>query len=91
VTAVPSSAALRTLRRLPPGKPGRAAFVAFGDPYFNEEQQAEAEGGNAKIQVADASGNVTRGVPLLRRSSPKLDGVDSAELALLRCRILPTI
>ena len=41
------------------------------------------------VQVADASAtaqaaaNTTRGVPLKRRNSPKLDGVDSAELALL--------
>jgi CHAT domain-containing protein len=83
VTTVPSAAALRTLRQLPPGKPGRSELVAFGDPYFNRDQQAEAEGGDAKVQVADAGGNVTRGVPLKRRSSPKLDGVDSAELALL--------
>jgi len=83
VTAVPSAAALRTLRRLPPGKPGRGEFVAFGDPYFSEEQQAEAERGEARIEVADAGGNLTRGLPLRRRSSPKLDGVDNAELALL--------
>jgi CHAT domain-containing protein/tetratricopeptide (TPR) repeat protein len=83
VTTVPSAAALRTLRQLPPGKPGRSELVAFGDPYFNRDQQAEAEGGDAKVQVADAGSNVTRGVPLKRRNSPKLDGVDSAELALL--------
>ena len=34
------------------------------------------------VQVADAS-NVMRGVPLKRRSSPKLDGVDSVQLAQL--------
>ncbi|WP_271576460.1 CHAT domain-containing protein [Bradyrhizobium sp. CCBAU 11361] len=82
VSTVPSAAALRTLRQLPPGKPGRGDLVAFGDPYFNRDQQAEAEGG-AKIEVADAGGNVTRGMPLKRRNSPKLDGVDSAELGLL--------
>jgi CHAT domain-containing protein len=83
VSTVPSAAALRTLRQLPPGKPGRGELVAFGDPYFNTDQQAEAEGAEAKIQVADVGGNVTRGVPLKRRNSPKLDGVDSAELGLL--------
>jgi CHAT domain-containing protein len=83
VSTVPSAAALRTLRQLPPGKPGRGDLVAFGDPYFNKEQQAEAEGGGEKVQVADASGNTTRGGPLKRRNSPKLDGVDSAELGLL--------
>lgn len=83
VSTVPSAAALRTLRQLPPGKPGRGDLVAFGDPYFNSEQHAEAEGGGQKIQVADAGGNITRGGPLKRRNSPKLEGVDSAELGLL--------
>jgi len=83
VSTVPSAAALRTLRQLPPGKPGRGDLVAFGDPYFNKDQQAEAESADGKVQVADVGGNVTRGVPLKRRSSPKLEGVDSAELGLL--------
>ncbi|MCK1738180.1 CHAT domain-containing protein [Bradyrhizobium sp. 138] len=83
VSTVPSAAALRTLRQLPPGKSGRGDLIAFGDPYFNSDQQTEAEGGGQKIQVADASGNITRGGPLKRRNSPKLDGVDSAELGLL--------
>jgi CHAT domain-containing protein/tetratricopeptide (TPR) repeat protein len=83
VSTVPSAAALRTLRQLPPGKPGRGDLVAFGDPYFNKDQQAEAESADAKVQVADVGGNVTRGMPLKRRNSPKLDGVDSAELGLL--------
>lgn len=82
VTTVPSAAALRTLRQLPPAKPGRGDLVAFGDPYFSKEQEAEAEKGNGVTQVADA-GNVTRGVPLKRRSSPKLDGVDNAEIGML--------
>jgi CHAT domain-containing protein len=83
VSTVPSAAALRTLRQLPPGKPGRSDLVAFGDPYFNRDQQAEAESADGKVQVADVGGNVTRGMPLKRRSSPKLDGIDSAELGLL--------
>lgn len=87
VTTVPSAAALRTLRQLPPGKPGRGELVAFGDPYFNQDQQTEAQNEQvkvqeAKVQVADAS-NVMRGMPLKRRNSPKLEGVDSAELGLL--------
>ena len=84
VTTVPSAAALRTLRNLPAGKPNRGELIAFGDPYFSREQQADAEKADAPLQVADAGGgNVTRGMPLKRRSSPKLEGVDSAELAML--------
>ena len=82
VTMVPSAAALRTLRQLPPGKPDRGELIAFGDPYFSKEQEAEADNAD-KVRVADASGNTTRGVPLKRRNSPKLEGVDSAELAML--------
>jgi CHAT domain-containing protein/tetratricopeptide (TPR) repeat protein len=83
VTTVPSAAALRTLRQLPPGKANRGELIAFGDPYFSVEQQAEADAAGAKIKAADAGGNTTRGVPLRRRSAPKLEGVDSAELAML--------
>lgn len=83
VTTVPSAAALRTLRQLPPGKPDRGELVAFGDPLFSTEQQAEAEADAAKVRVAELSNNTMRGVPLKRRSSPKLEGVDSAEIAQL--------
>jgi CHAT domain-containing protein len=81
VTTVPSAAALRTLRQLPAGKPNRGELIAFGDPYFSQEQEADAA--REKVQVADSSGNVTRGVPLKRRNAVKLDGVDSADLAML--------
>ena len=83
VAMVPSSAALRTLRQLPQGKPGRGELIAFGDPLFSVEQAAEAEQASTPIKVADAGTVTTRGVPLKRRSSPKLEGVDSAELAML--------
>jgi CHAT domain-containing protein len=82
VSMVPSAAALRTLRQLPPGKPTRSPLVAFGDPFFSEEQAQEASSLEGVQLAADAS-NVTRGIPLKRRNSPKLEGVDSAELALL--------
>jgi CHAT domain-containing protein len=79
VTMVPSAAALRTLRALPPGKPTREKLVAFGDPLFSKAQAAEAA---RPVQVADASATM-RGMPLKRRSAPQLEGVDSAELAML--------
>ena len=85
VTMVPSSAALRTLRGLPTAKPERRELIAFGDPYFSKEQHEEAM---KPVQVANAyatpqASSTTRGGPLKRRNSPKLEGVDSAELALL--------
>ena len=82
VTLVPSASALQTLRKLPPGKASRQDLVAFGDPYFSKEQADDAAKTDKLIQVADAS-NVTRGVPLKRRNSPQLDGVDSAQLGQL--------
>jgi len=82
VTMVPSSASLRTLRQLPPGKGGRNELVAFGDPLFSPEQAVEAAKARPG-EAADADATTTRGMPLSRRSSPKLGGVDSAELALL--------
>lgn len=83
VATLPSAGALRTLRQLPPGKANRGELIAFGDPYFSIEQQVEAEAAGAKIKVTDAGSTTTRGVPLMRRSAPKLEGVDSAELAML--------
>jgi CHAT domain-containing protein len=83
VTTVPSAAALRTLRQLPAGKAGRGELVAFGDPFFNKDQEAEAASIEGKVQAADAADNVTRGMPLRRRSSPNLEGVNNAELGLL--------
>jgi CHAT domain-containing protein len=87
VTVVPSAAALRTLRQLPPGPATRDPFIGFGDPYFSAEQAANAEAEqNAKpivVASADTAAIATRGLPLQRRSSPHIDGVSSAELAQL--------
>jgi CHAT domain-containing protein len=83
VSSVPSSAALRTLRQLPPGRPGRSELIGFGDPLFSPEQAEQAASEQAPIRVADTGTVTTRGMPLKRRSSPKLEGVDSAELAML--------
>jgi CHAT domain-containing protein len=82
VTQLPSVASLATLRALPPPKPDRKMFAAFGDPWFSPQQAAEGS-----QQVAQAGlqtrGIKTRGVPLVRRSAPKTEGIDSADLAAL--------
>ena len=84
VTMLPSVASLKTLRGLPPGKARRKAFAGFGDPWFNEEQAAEAQKPQAKEVAALASrGLKTRGLPVRLRAAPKTQGVDSAELAIL--------
>ncbi len=82
VTLVPSLSALLTLRKLPAGPASRQQMIGFGDPLFSKEQADEAAKDDAPVQVADAS-NVTRGMPLKRRNAPKVDGVDSLQLAQL--------
>jgi CHAT domain-containing protein len=79
VSVVPSAAALRTLRQMPPASNQREAMIGFGDPIFSKAQEKEEQKKAALTQVAMN----TRGLPLKRRSSPKLEGVDSAELAQL--------
>jgi CHAT domain-containing protein len=81
VSTVPSAAALRTLRQVPPGSDKRNLLIGFGDPVFSKEQmETEVHRSPAPTQVAATT---MRGMPLKRRSSPKLDGVDNAELAQL--------
>jgi CHAT domain-containing protein len=87
VTTVPSISAVLTLRKLPVGTSSRQPLIGFGDPLFSKEQADEAAKDAAAyddkpIQLAGAT-NLTRGMPLKRRSSPKLDGVDRMELAQL--------
>ena len=80
VSMVPSAAALRTLRQIPPGSNNRVAMIGFGDPIFSKAQEQEEE--KAK-QTKVAMATTTRGMPLKTRSAPKLKGVNSADLALL--------
>ena len=82
VTMVPSSAALLTLRTLPPGRTSRQDLIAFGDPYFSKEQADDATQLEKPVRLADASA-ATRGVPLKRRNSPQLGTIDNAELSML--------
>jgi CHAT domain-containing protein/tetratricopeptide (TPR) repeat protein len=90
VTVIPSASALVALRRLPAGSTERDKLVGFGDPYFNPEQAAEAEGSQpgdfTPVAVAanePAADAITRGVALRRRSSPHTEEVDKAQLAML--------
>ena len=82
VSQVPSAAALRTLRQLPPGSTRREPLVGFGDPLFSAQQAAEEQ----RIAEAIAAAQVSAagsGIPLRRRAIPQTRRVDSADLALL--------
>jgi CHAT domain-containing protein len=90
VTTVPSAAAFLTLRRLPPGPAQRDKLIGFGDPYFNNDQAAEAEAQQhaAPAALALAETDVrpdatTRSVPIRLRASPHTEDVDTARLAML--------
>ena len=79
-----------TLRRLPSGSPNRDKLIGFGDPYFNEQEAAEAESERpasaeqlASASTGDTGAAVTRGAPLKLRASPHTEDVDKAELAML--------
>ena len=75
---VPSVAAFKTLRLLPPGSAEREKLIAFGDPVFDPET-AQKPDSEETIQLAA----LTRGIPLRRRAAPQTQGVDSADLAQL--------
>lgn len=79
VTLIPSAAALRTLRQLPPGSDKRERMIGFGDPIFSKEQ-ATTTAQTASAQVSEIT---TRGMPLIRRAAPQTEGVNSAQLSML--------
>jgi CHAT domain-containing protein len=92
VTVIPSASALVTLRRLPPGSPQRQKLIGFGDPYFSEQEAAEAQNeqsaapppaASAALGDDSGAGMTTRGNLLKLRASPHTEEVDKAELAML--------
>ena len=83
VTIVPSAAALRTLRQLPPGSDKRERMIGFGDPIFSKEQAAAAAQADTATQLAQNNQTTMRSMPLVRRAAPQTQGVDSAQLRLL--------
>jgi CHAT domain-containing protein len=83
VTMVPSAAALRTLRQLPPGSARREKLIGFGDPYFSVAQAAEAAQGTASEAQSVVAMATGRGLRFPRRAASQTRGIDSADLALL--------
>ncbi len=82
VSQVPSAAALRALRLLPPGSAKREKLIGFGDPYFSDEQAAEADR-QAEANLAQVTAASARGIPFHRRATVQTAALDSAELARL--------
>ena len=85
VTVLPSVTSLTSLRALPPASSSRRAFIGFGDPYFNTEQQAEAAQATP-VQVAALTTRgafKARGIPLSLRAAPKTAGIPSANIEIL--------
>ena len=83
VSQVPSAAALRTLRLLPPGSANREKLIGFGDPYFSAEQAAEAERQNEASLVQVAAADRREAFPSGVARRVQTTGLDSAELARL--------
>ncbi|HEX9464815.1 MAG TPA: CHAT domain-containing protein [Alphaproteobacteria bacterium] len=86
ITQLPSVSSLAALRALPAPRGERRAFAGFGDPWFSAAQAAGAvrETRGAELQTRGARTLIAmRGVPLVRRSAPATQSVDSAELAQL--------
>jgi CHAT domain-containing protein len=91
VSEIPAASALITLRRLPPGSPQRETLIGFGDPYFNQEEAAEAESQSVAASAQVASESTTgadaeatmRGASLILRASPHTEEIDKAELEML--------
>jgi CHAT domain-containing protein len=73
ITQIPTVNSIVTLRGLPPGKPGRMAFVGFGDPIFAK----------AASPQPDVTAVAAGGVPVSLRSASKGLGLASSRLAQL--------
>ncbi len=83
VTMVPSAAALRTLRQLPPGSAKREPLVGFGDPFFSAEQVAEAERQQPRGPLIEVTSLPDRDLPLRHRAAVETRQIDSADLSRL--------
>ena len=85
VTALPTVAALITLRELPPPASGRRPFAGFADPWFSRAQAEKARSqGEPRPVLANFTPASGRHAPILLRSSPDLERMPSATLADLQ-------
>ena len=81
ITNIPSTAALKAIRQLPPGSDAREPLIGFGDPVFETETKtivSAAPGDRIETASLEASG-----LALRRRAVPQTRQIASASLALL--------
>jgi CHAT domain-containing protein len=82
VSNMPSVSALLTLRKLPTPAQDRSKLVAFGDPLFSAEYK-DSTSDRRQETVRAPDDNIRRGIAFKRRSSPQLEGTNSATLAMM--------
>ena len=81
ITTVPSVAALKTIRQLPPGPAAREPLIGFGDPVFKPEAETAVSAiSSDRIEIASVEGS---DLALRRRAVPQTRQINSASLALL--------
>ena len=79
VAQLPAAGVLGTLRSLP-ATSGRSAFIGFGDPWFNAEEEREAGRTGGAVRTAQLH---SRGVRIGLRAVPHGEGVSLAQLPRL--------
>ncbi|MCK5203537.1 MAG: CHAT domain-containing protein, partial [Desulfobacterales bacterium] len=86
IIRLPSVASFVTLRTLPEGDPSRRAFAGFGDPFFNQEQlaQANTEKISHKEVIASLGSRLNvRGIRLTKTGNLDSEKITSSHLGLL--------
>jgi hypothetical protein len=86
ITRQPSVSSFVMLRNLPKGDPGRKAFAGFGDPFFNQQQLAQAEE-EKSVQQASATGLdktlQVRGIRITDTGNLDSEQITSSHLGML--------
>jgi CHAT domain-containing protein len=81
ITRLPSASTFVNLRTVAEGDPGRKPFAGFGDPFFNKQQQAEAQKEKAAVATAGREGYLhVRGVRLSKEGILDSDNIVSCTI-----------
>ena len=83
VTQLPSVATLTALRSLPAASSDRRAFAGFGDPWFSNEQAAQASKEASLAPAASTRGVGLRNLTIAKVAAPPVaEAIDGAEVPL---------